>query len=127
MTGPVTIIPGPVGAPGAPGKTGRQTPGTQPGTFDRLLRQKLDTGALKFSRHASERLQQRGLNLNASQTRRLEQAVARLEAKGGRDSLVLLDHLALVVSVDNATVVTVADQQQMKESVFTNIDSAVIA
>ena len=47
--------------------------------------------------------------------------------KGGQDSLVLLRDMAFIVSVPNKTVVTAMDADQVKENVFTNIDSAVIA
>ena len=48
-------------------------------------------------------------------------------AKGSRDAVVLLDGSAFVVSVKNKTVITAVDAQSMREHVFTNIDSAVIA
>ena len=63
---------------------------------------------------------------------RLNKAVDRAAAKGARDALVLIpgasrtDDLALVVSVVNRTVVTAMDGERMRESVFTNIDSAVV-
>jgi flagellar operon protein len=38
-----------------------------------------------------------------------------------------MDDLAMVVSVRNRTVVTVVDKEHLKQNVFTNIDSAVIA
>ncbi len=47
-------------------------------------------------------------------------------AKGARESLILMDNLALVVSIRNRTVITAVDEKRMKEHVFTNIDSAVI-
>ena len=50
----------------------------------------------------------------------------RAEQKGSKDSLVLLDDLAFVVSVKNKTVVTAVDSNRAKENVFTNIDSVVI-
>ena len=53
--------------------------------------------------------------------------LTQVNAKGGRESLVMLDDTALVVSVKNDTVVTVVDREQLKNNVFTNIDSAVIA
>jgi flagellar operon protein len=53
--------------------------------------------------------------------------VGQAEAKGSKDSLILLDDLALVVSVQNRLVVTAMDEQSSKEHVFTNIDSVVIA
>ena len=58
---------------------------------------------------------------------RLDAAVGRARAKGARESLVLLDDLALVVSVRNQTVITATDAASRKDNVFTNIDSAVIA
>ena len=43
------------------------------------------------------------------------------------DSLVIVDGTAFVVSVSNRTVVTAVGSEHMKDNVFTNIDSAVIA
>ncbi len=71
--------------------------------------------------------EQRGLNLDAGQMQRLADAVGQAEQKGSRDSLVLLDELALVVSVQNHTVVTAMDGGKQGGGVFTNIDSVVIA
>ncbi|TAJ19710.1 MAG: flagellar biosynthesis protein [Dehalococcoidia bacterium] len=82
---------------------------------------------LQFSKHAQKRLEQRGIDLDGARMARLEQAVGQAAAKGSRDSLILLDEMALVVSVQNRTVVTAMDQQSTKEQVFTNIDSVVIA
>jgi len=53
--------------------------------------------------------------------------VGRAASKGSRDSLVLVDGTAFVVSVSNRTVITAVGSEQMKDNVFTNIDSAVIA
>ena len=47
-------------------------------------------------------------------------------AKGAKESLVMVDNVALVVSVKNRTVITAVDQANLKDNVFTNIDSAVI-
>jgi flagellar operon protein len=52
--------------------------------------------------------------------------VDKLAAKGGREAIVMLDTLAVVVSVTNRTVITAVDQDGMKDQVFTNIDSAAI-
>ena len=86
-----------------------------------------DAFAIQFSKHAMKRLEERGLDMDASRLARLERAVGQAEAKGSKDSLILLDELALVVSVQNRTVVTAMDEQSSKEHVFTNIDSVVIA
>jgi flagellar operon protein len=84
-------------------------------------------GPLKFSGHALDRIQRRGIDLGQPELARLEDGVARAAAKGGRESLVLMDGTAFVVSVPNRTVITAVDQDHMREQVFTNIDSAVIA
>ena len=82
---------------------------------------------MSFSRHATKRLEQRGLQMDDARLDRLGQAVDRAAEKGSRDSLILLDELALVVSVQHRTVVTAMDETTSKEHVFTNIDSVVIA
>ena len=58
---------------------------------------------------------------------RLSEGVGRAASKGSRDSLVLVDGTAFVVSVSNRTVITAVGSEHMKDNVFTNIDSAVIA
>ncbi|MFO7766001.1 MAG: TIGR02530 family flagellar biosynthesis protein [Pelovirga sp.] len=127
MTDAINIFPQPV-FPGGPPAAKRPNNAPPTGTnFDALLRNKLEPETIKFSRHATERLQSRGMAFNPQQLQRLESAVEQINAKGGRESLVLLDDTALVVSVKNETVVTVMDKDQLKNNVFTNIDSAVIA
>ncbi len=129
MSDRITIIPQPI-TPTRPHSPGRnkqagQTRGV--GNFDQLLQNKIDQGGVKFSKHATDRMQSRGINFSSKQMQRLESAVSQVNAKGGRESLVMLDDTALVVSVKNDTVVTVVDREQLKNNVFTNIDSAVIA
>ncbi len=127
MTDRLTIIPQPLhptGRPQSKPATGRKG---EAGPFDQLLQQARQQGQVKFSAHARSRMQSRGINFDQAQLERLQQAVGRVDAKGGRDSLVMLDETALVVSIKNETVVTVVDREQMKNNVFTQIDSAVIA
>ena len=85
------------------------------------------TTSLQFSRHALARIQRRGIALDASTLGRLSEGVGRAASKGSRDSLVLVDGTAFVVSVSNRTVITAVGAEHMKDNVFTNIDSAVIA
>lgn len=93
--------------------------------FGQVLEKKIQ-GELKFSQHAQQRLQSRNIELGEAELARLENAVGKAREKGSRDSLILMDNLALVVSVKNNTVITAVDEQSLKENVFTNIDSAVI-
>jgi len=81
---------------------------------------------LKFSNHAIGRLEDRGLLLSEDKAERLSKAIDTAQAKGSRESLVLLDELAFVVSVANRTVITACDLANLKEGVFTKIDSAVV-
>lgn len=81
---------------------------------------------LKVSNHAKTRLQSRELELDQAKWERVLDGVERASKKGAKESLVLVDDIALVVSVRNRTVITAVDQQHLKENVFTNIDSAVI-
>jgi flagellar operon protein len=83
--------------------------------------------SIRWSAHATARLRQRGIEFTPEQHLRLETAVDKAVAKGAKDSLVLLDDAALVVSAQNRTVITALGMHQAKENVFTNIDSAVIA
>jgi flagellar operon protein len=93
--------------------------------FQRILSEK--TSEVGFSAHAEKRLAQRGIKLTPDDMDRLTQAVDRAKTKGAKESLVLLNGLAFVVSVSNRTVITAIDMENMKENVVTNIDSAVIA
>jgi flagellar operon protein len=52
--------------------------------------------------------------------------VDKAATKGSRESLLLMENMALVVSVKNRTVITAVDNDKLKENVFTNIDSAVV-
>ena len=83
-------------------------------------------GLLKFSNHAIERMQTRGISYSPESLHKLDEAVKKAAAKGSKDTLVLMDDSALIVSVKNNTVVTVMDKSNLKENVFTNIDSTVV-
>jgi len=81
---------------------------------------------LKVSGHAQTRMQSRNIELGQAQWNRVMDGVDRAAAKGAKESLVMVDNAALVVSIKNRTVITAVDQEHLKENVFTNIDSAVI-
>lgn len=119
----------PITPPSRPGQAQRSTPAARESgaDFAALLQQELQRSTIKFSAHAEKRLAARRIQLTPSQLTALEQAVDRLQAKGGRESLVILGDVAFVVSVKNRTVITAVDGESMKENVFTNIDSAVVS
>lgn len=96
-------------------------------SFREVLEKKAEgENSLKFSKHASARLLQRGIDLTDGQLERLEDGARRAQQKGIRDSLVIVDELAFIVNVPNSTVVTAMDSKDAVTNVFTNIDGAVI-
>jgi flagellar operon protein len=133
---PPGIAGGPVAPAGAPGagrtgaagaSRGAQAPVSGPSFAEVLSKRTAATEPPKFSRHALARLQQRGIDLGGATLQRLSDGVARAAGKGSRDSVVFVDNTAFVVSVANNTVITAVGSEHMREHVFTNIDSAVIA
>ncbi len=114
-------------APGArPAPAAPNRPGSPAGaSFQQALR---DAGqGVQLSRHAQKRVDSRDLDLDPARLSRLNSAIDRAAEKGARNSVVMLDNLAVVVDVNQRTVVTAMNAQQGKERVFTNIDSVVIA
>ena len=95
-------------------------------SFAEILEQKkiAERGELKFSKHASERLVSRNIDLSENQKERLNQAVKAAEAKGIKESLVMMDNLAFIVNVKNNTVITAVAGGE--EKIFSNIDGAVV-
>lgn len=97
-------------------------------SFEEILKEKQAerTAGLKFSKHASMRLEERNISLTEEQNERLMSGVEKAGEKGIRESLVMLDSLAFIVNIPNKTVVTAMDQTETNNNVFTNIDGAVI-
>lgn len=98
-------------------------------SFQEILEQKqagISASELKFSKHAAMRLESRNINLSQEQKQRLETGAEKAEAKGIKESLVLMDSLAFIVNIPNKTVVTAMDQTESAENIYTNIDGAVI-
>ncbi|MBP7461652.1 MAG: flagellar protein [Candidatus Delongbacteria bacterium] len=95
--------------------------------FQQILQEEVGkTAGLKFSAHAQSRLLSRNIALTQYDMDRLESAVNKAQEKGAKESLVLMQDLAFIVSVPNRTVITVTNREQAKENVFTNIDSTII-
>lgn len=80
---------------------------------------------VQVSSHAMKRLKERNIELDGDEFMKLKEAVSKLRAKGGHDSLVITNKAAYVVDVDKNTVVTAVDKDKMHENVFTKIDSTI--
>ncbi len=119
-----------------PPRTAPKSAPTGP-SFGQVLSERLAGGAeplavsaaranVKFSGHAQTRLASRRITLSGDDVARLGSAMTQAAAKGAKDSLMLMDKTAFVVSVANRTVITAVAQDALKENIFTNIDSAMI-
>ncbi len=100
-------------------------PATQPqgrvGEFADILQDRL-----KLSGHAQTRLSSRNIELDKAAWDRVMSGVEKAAQKGAKESLVMVDDVALVVSIKNKTVITAVDKSALKDNVFTNIDSAIV-
>lgn len=92
-------------------------------SFESIFKGELES--LKFSSHAAKRMETRNIQLSDEEMSKLSSAVDRAEAKGGVDSLIMVNNRAFVVNVPNRTVVTAVSMSEAQEKVFTNIDSVV--
>lgn len=95
-------------------------------TFKELLDELSITKQIKISKHAQQRIMSRNIKLTSNDFEKINKALNKAMEKGVKDSLILMDKVALVVSVKNRTVITAVDEKNLKENVFTNIDGAVI-
>ena len=91
-------------------------------SFSEIFTDKADS--LKFSKHASQRLETRNIDMSEEQRARLQDAASQAKEKGMKESLVMVDDLAFIVNVKSNTVITAVNDTE--HAVFTNIDGAII-
>ncbi len=95
--------------------------------FADLLNQKAgNSQSLKFSKHATQRVQERGIEVTEGLLSDLSQAVQKAREKGAKDVVVIGQNGAFIVNVPSNVVITTMTGTEMKENIFTNIDSAVL-
>lgn len=95
--------------------------------FADLLQQKAEASqSVHFSKHAARRVQERGIDVTDTLLSDLNQAVQKARDKGARDVVIIGESNAFIVNVPNNVVVTTMSGTEMKENIFTNIDSAVL-
>lgn len=92
--------------------------------FQELLNEAQQT--LKISKHASQRIAQRNINISDVEWNKIEEKMQVAKSKGLNESLFLTKNAALIVNVKNAIVVTALDRTEAGNQVFTNIDSAIL-
>lgn len=117
-----------VGSPVAANRQRYRTESHDGPAFQQVLSETLrGEMPLKFSIHAQRRLQSRDIQLADGDISKIQRAVDKASEKGSKESLVLLDNVALVVSIKNRVVVTALNVPDIKERIVTNIDSVVLA
>ena len=82
--------------------------------------------SINFSRHAQSRITSREIKITDFEMSQLKRGIEKALEKGAKNSLIIINKTAFIVSIENKTVITILDQDSIKEKVFTNIDSAVL-
>lgn len=95
-------------------------------SFSALIEKKINAENLKFSKHAQMRIEERGINVSDKLLNDLDKAVERARLKGAKDTVIIGNEGIFLVNVPNNIVITTMTQTEMKENVFTNIDSAIL-
>jgi flagellar operon protein len=97
-------------------------------SFENILKDKINNNQeIKISKHAEIRMNERNIVLTDELKDKINNSVERANEKGVKDSLVLIENNGFIVNIKNRTVVTAFSNEELKESVFTNIDGAVIS
>lgn len=93
-------------------------------SFENLLNKKLGKKkGIVFSKHASDRLVHRNINLEEGELKNLANAFDTAEEKGIKNPLIVSDKIICIGNTASRTVVTAMDD--MKNKVFTNIDGVI--
>ena len=92
-----------------------------PNEFQQILDKQLN-----FSKHAETRIRSREIPWSEALENRISQGIDAAHAKGSLEALILADNIAVIANVKSRTVITAMDKTQLKEKIFTIIDSAVL-
>ncbi|MCL2064529.1 MAG: flagellar protein [Candidatus Cloacimonetes bacterium] len=105
-------------------KSAQELDSLRQSSFIQILQDKLSPDEVSFSAHALVRLEQRNIIVDEQIRAQLGNAIEKIAQKGGRESLIMLDDIAYLVSIPNKTVITALEATD--SNVFTNIDSALL-
>jgi flagellar operon protein len=96
-------------------------------SFGEVYQEKVDQQKeVKFSQHAINRMNMRGIEFNEQDMKKLSDAIDKMEEKGGKESLLMMGGTAYVVDVESRTIITAVNDMSGRDGVFTNIDSAMV-
>ena len=91
-----------------------------------LLQRQQESQSVAFSKHARERAEQRGIQVDDQLMNQLSGTVEKAQAKGATNILAFDTTRAFIINVPNGRVITTMSPEEMNENIFTNIDGAVI-
>lgn len=104
----------------------RQNPGYGM-SFEAMLREQLNKNqGLQLSKHARERTVQRGIEVTSEVMDTLNDAVTKAREKGAKDIVIIKQEDVFIVNIPGNVVVTAMSADEVKNNIYTNIDSAVI-
>lgn len=124
---------GPVGGAQAPEPRSVEQVGGFADSLDALLRPQVFRptaasagGGVSFSKHASARMESRGIELDEQDMEDLSGAIDNLARRGAKESLVLMGDHAFIVGVPDRRIVTVMTRSEAAGNIFTQIDSTAV-
>lgn len=85
----------------------------------------LEKQTISFSQHAQSRIHSRAISWDSQLETRVKSGINQASTKGSKGTLIIADHIAIIADVKSRTIITAMDRTQLKESIFTNIDSTV--
>lgn len=96
-------------------------------TFSDILKARiLQSSNLTLTKHAANRVAQRGIDMSDENIDRLSEGVRIAEEKGLTAPLILIDRTAFIVNLKSRAVVTTVNGDELTKNAFTNIDGTVI-
>ncbi|MGL4818594.1 MAG: TIGR02530 family flagellar biosynthesis protein [Bacilli bacterium] len=107
------------------GAKARQTQRTETQSFQSLLQQHTASD-LKISKHAAQRMQERGIELSADVKLQMVSRLQEAKAKGITDALVVTQNASFIVNVPNNTIVTALGKDESQGHIFTNINGTLL-
>lgn len=87
---------------------------------------KPNSKGLTISKHARQRLEQRGINFNEARWNQIGEKIKEAKTMGVKESLVIVDDAALIVSAQNNIVITAMNRAEATAQIFTNINGTIL-
>src|SRR6185437_2617529 len=95
-------------------------------SFREHLNKAVQPAELKISKHATERISERNIHISDAEWAHITDKVNEAKSKGIKESLVLMEQAALIISAKNSIVITAMDRMEAKDQLFTNIDGTIV-